>query len=340
MAVKADLSKYKGVWVFAEQAEGVLSVTSLEMVGKGRDLADRLGEKLTCILLGKSVMELADELVAYGADRVLVAEHPELAQYRTELYSKIVCERAQLEKPEILIIGATPVGRDLTPRVSFRLNTGCTADCTELDIDPDARLLVSTRPAFGGNVMATIICPEHRPQMSTVRPGVFHVPARDASRKGEICVIDVDVKPEDIKVKILESTTGEGHCADIQDAEKIIGMGIGASDEASFSAIREIAGLIGAEIGGTRPCVEKTLIEHGVQIGQTGKNIRPELYIACGISGAVQHTTGIANAKFIVAINKDPNAEIFKFANIGIVGDAKPLLQAFSKELKQRLHAQ
>jgi len=336
MAVKADLTKHKGVWVFAEQRDGRLSTTSLEMVGKGRDLADKLGVTLTCILLGKSVKEPAAELIAYGADRVIVAEHPELAEYRTELYTKIICDQAQIEKPEILIIGATPVGRDLTPRLSFRLNTGCTADCTELDIDPEARLLVSTRPAFGGNVMATIICPEHRPQMSTVRPGVFHVPARDASRKGDISAIEVNIKPEDVNVRVLESSVSEGHCADIQDAEKIIGVGIGASDDVSFAAIREIAGLIGAEIGGTRPCVEKALIDHGVQIGQTGKNIRPELYIACGISGAVQHTTGLSNAKFIVAINKDPNAEIFKFANIGIAGDAKPVLQAFAKELKQR----
>jgi electron transfer flavoprotein alpha subunit len=340
MAVKADINKHKGVWVFAEQREGVLSVTSLEMTGKGRELADKLGVSLTCIILGKSVKDAAAELVAYGADRVLVAEHPELAEYRTELYTKVICDHAQVDKPEILIIGATPVGRDLTPRLSFRLNTGCTADCTELDIDPEARLLVSTRPAFGGNVMATIICPEHRPQMSTVRPGVFHVPARNVSRKGEIIQLEVNIKPEDINVRVVESSVSENYCADIQDAEKIIGVGMGASDEASFGSIREVAGLIGAEIGGTRPCVEKHLIEHEVQIGQTGKNIRPELYIACGISGAVQHTTGIANAKYIVAINKDPNAEIFKFANVGIVGDAKPVLQAFAKELKQRHHQQ
>lgn len=340
MAVKADLTKHKGVWVFAEQREGDLSATSLEMVGKGRDLADKLGVTLTCILLGKSVKALASDLIAHGADRVLVAEHPELAEYRTELYTKIICDSAETEKPEILIIGATPVGRDLTPRLSFRLNTGCTADCTELDIDLEAKLMVSTRPAFGGNVMATIICPEHRPQMSTVRPGVFHIPASDASRKGEVSVIDVNIKPEDINVRVVESTVSENYCADIQDAEKIIGVGMGASDDASFAAIREIADLIGAEIGGTRPCVEKHLIEHGVQIGQTGKNIRPELYIACGISGAVQHTTGLTNAKYIVAINKDPNAEIFKLANVGIAGDAKAVLQAFAKELKLRHHAQ
>ncbi|GAB6095014.1 electron transfer flavoprotein subunit alpha/FixB family protein [Desulfatiferula olefinivorans] len=307
---------------------------ALEMLGKGRDLADKLGVDLTAVLLGAAVKPLADDLVAYGADKVIVAEHPELAEYRTELYTKIVCEQADKAKPEVLIIGASPIGRDLTPRVSFRLNTGCTADCTELDIDLDERLLVSTRPAFGGNVMATIICPEHRPQMSTVRPGVFAVPEKKAGRTGEITVVDVTIAPTDINVTVLESSKSDKHGTDIQDAVKIVSVGLGASDDVSFKAIQEIASLIGAEVGGTRPCVEKVLIDHGVQIGQTGKNVRPELYMACGISGAVQHTTGISNAKYVVAINKDPNAEIFKFANVGIAGDAKQILTAIVKEIK------
>ena len=334
MADKADLTKHKGVWVFAEQHDGKLAKISLELLGKGRDLADKLGVQVTSIILGKSVKKLAVDLIAYGADKVLVAEHPELAEYRTELYTNIICEQAFKEKPEILIIGASPIGRDLTPRISFRLNTGCTADCTELDIDLDERLLVSTRPAFGGNVMATILCPEHRPQMSTVRPGVFPVPERDASRSGDVVAVDVTINTADVNVTVVESSKSKKHGADIQDAVKIVSVGMGASDEVSFAAIQEIAELIGAEVGGTRPCVEKVLIDHGVQIGQTGKNVRPELYIACGISGAVQHTTGISNAKYVVAINKDPNAEIFKFANVGIAGDAKQILKAIVKEIK------
>jgi electron transfer flavoprotein alpha subunit len=334
MADKADLTKHKGVWVFAEQQDGKLAKIALEMLGKGRDLADKLGAELTAVLLGASVKSLADDLVAYGADKVIVAEHPELAEYRTELYTKIICEQADKEKPEILIIGASPIGRDLTPRVSFKLNTGCTADCTELDIDLDERLLVSTRPAFGGNVMATILCPEHRPQMSTVRPGVFAVPEKKEGRTGQVTIVDVTIAPSDINVTVLESKKSDKHGTDIQDAVKIVSVGLGASDEFSFKAIQEIAALIGAEVGGTRPCVEKVLIDHGVQIGQTGKNVRPELYMACGISGAVQHTTGISNAKYVVAINKDPNAEIFKFANVGIAGDAKPILAAIVKEIK------
>lgn len=334
MAEKADITKHKGVWVFAEQQDGKLSKISLELLGQGKKLADKLGEQVTSILLGESVKELAQELIAYGADRVIVAEHPELKEYRTELYTDIICAEAVKEKPEILIIGASAIGRDLTPRVSFRLNTGCTADCTELDIDLEKRILVSTRPAFGGNVMATILCPEHRPQMSTVRPGVFQVPEKDESRTGEVVLVDVDIKPEDINVVVLESSKSEKHGADIQDAEKIVSVGVGASDEASFESIKELAELLGAEIGGTRPCVEKVIIDHGVQIGQTGKNVRPELYIACGISGAVQHTTGISNAKYVVAINKDPNAEIYKFANLGIAGDAKQILPAIVKEIR------
>lgn len=334
MADKADLTQYKGVWVFAEQQDGKLAKISLELLGKARDLADKLGEKVACIVLGDSVKNLADDLIAYGADRVIVAEHPELKEYRTELYTKIICDQARIDKPEILIIGASPIGRDLTPRVSFRLHTGCTADCTELDIDPDEKILVSTRPAFGGNVMATIICPEHRPQMSTVRPGVFAVPEKDASRKGEVVTIDVSVNSSDVNVNVVSSSKIKKQGANIQEAVKIVSVGLGASDETSFKAIQEIAGLIGAEIGGTRPCVEKVLIDHGVQIGQTGKNVRPELYMACGISGAVQHTTGISNAKFVVAINKDPNAEIFKFANIGIAGDAKQILTSIVKAIK------
>ena len=335
MAIKANIAEHKNVWVFAEQTNGKLAKVSLEMLGEGRKLADKLGVELVAFLIGDNIKTLAETLVAYGADKVLVAEDPRLKDYRTEFYTDIICRKAVEEKPEILIIGASAIGRDLTPRISFRLNTGCTADCTELNIDEEKRLLVSTRPAFGGNVMATITCPEHRPQMSTVRPGVMSVPEANASRKGEIAEVAVDIKAEDEKVRVLESVEKEHSGIKIEDATKVIGMGIGASDSESMENIKELAALLGAEIGGSRPCVEKKLIEHEVQVGQTGKNIRPELYIPCGISGTVQHTTGISNAKFTVAINKDPNAEIFKFANLGIAGDAKAILPAIVNEVKK-----
>ncbi|MDY0131856.1 MAG: electron transfer flavoprotein subunit alpha/FixB family protein [Desulforegulaceae bacterium] len=335
MATKANIEEHKNVWVFAEQNNGKLAKVSLEMLGEGKKLANKLGVELIAFLIGDNVKTSAETLIAYGADKVYLAEDPELKDYRTELYTDIICNKANEEKPEILIIGASAIGRDLTPRVSFRLNTGCTADCTELDIDEEKRLLISTRPAFGGNVMATIICPDHRPQMSTVRPGVMAVPEADASRKGEIINIPVEIKADQIKVRILESIEKEHEGDKIEDAAKVIGMGIGASDPESVEYIKELAKLLDAKIGGSRPCVEKHLIDHEVQVGQTGKNIRPELYIPCGISGTVQHTTGITNAKYTIAINKDPNAEIFKFANLGIAGDAKVILPAIIKEIQK-----
>lgn len=335
MATKANIEEHKNVWVFAEQNNGKLAKVSLEMIGEGRKLADKLGVELVAFLIGEDVKPLADTLIAYGADRVLLAEDPALKEYRTEFYTDIICKEADAYKPEVLIIGASAIGRDLTPRVSFRLNTGCTADCTELDIDDEKKILVSTRPAFGGNVMATIICPDHRPQMSTVRPGVMVVPEADASRKGEVIEVKVSINPADEKVRVIKSTYKEHAGTKIEDAMKVIGVGIGASDDDSVGYIKELAKLLGAEIGGSRPCVEQHIIEHEVQVGQTGKNIRPELYIPCGISGTVQHTTGISNAKYTVAINRDENAEIFKFANLGIAGDAKSILPAIIKEVKK-----
>ncbi|MGM0417793.1 MAG: electron transfer flavoprotein subunit alpha/FixB family protein [Thermodesulfobacteriota bacterium] len=335
MATKANIAEHKNVWVFAEQNSGKLARVSLEMLGEGRKLADKRGCELVAFLIGDDVKSEAEALIAHGADKVILAQDPELKNYSTELYTDIICKKADEEKPEILIIGASAIGRDLTPRVSFRLNTGCTADCTELDIDEEKELLISTRPAFGGNVMATIICPEHRPQMSTVRPGVMAVPEADKSKKGEIDEISVNIKPEDTKIKLIDSVEKEMHCASIEEAEKIIGVGAGAADDESMGYIKELAKELEAEIGGSRPCVEQKVIEHEVQVGQTGKNIRPELYIPCGISGAVQHTTGITNAKYTIAINKDPNAEIFKFANLGIAGDAKTILPALVKEIRR-----
>lgn len=335
MAIKANIAEHKNVWVFAEQNNGKLARVSLEMLGEGRKLADKLGVELAAFLIGDNVKTVAETLIAYGADKVFLAEDPELKDYRTELYTDIICKKADEEKPEVLIIGASAIGRDLTPKVSFRLNTGCTADCTHLDIDTEKRLLVSTRPAFGGNVMATIICPEHRPQMSTVRPGVMAVPEADASRTGEIISVETDIKPEDIKVRVIDSVEKEHEGGNIEDAEKVIGVGAGAADPDTVESIKELAKVLGAKVGGSRPCVEQKIIEHEVQVGQTGKNIRPELYIPCGISGAVQHTTGITNAKYTVAINKDPNAEIFKFANLGIAGDAKAIIPAIIKEIKK-----
>jgi electron transfer flavoprotein alpha subunit len=335
MASKVDINEYHGVWVFAEQNEGQLAKVSLELLGKGRELAEKLGVELKALLLGKSVEDLAKELISYGADRVIAADDPLLKAYRTDLYTDIISEQVMKEKPEVLIVGASPIGRDLTPRLSFRLNTGCTADCTMLDIDEEERLLVSIRPAFGGNVMATIICPEHRPQMSTVRPGVMPPPERDETRTGQITNLELDLNIEDGKVEVLESVKLRREGVNIQDADKILAIGMGAGDKDTFDMIAELAEFLDAAVAGSRLAVEAGWISHDCQVGQTGKTIRPNLYIACGISGAVQHTAGMSGSKTIIAINDDPKAEIFKFADYGIVGDVKKVIPALMAELEK-----
>ncbi|MBW1897405.1 MAG: electron transfer flavoprotein subunit alpha/FixB family protein [Deltaproteobacteria bacterium] len=328
------MNEWRGVGVFVEQLEGQPARVSLELLGKGRELADTLGVTLTAFLLGESVQNIAKELILYGADEVIVADHPILKDYRTELYTDIISKQVMARKPEVLIVGASPVGRDLAPRLSFRLKAGCTADCTGLDIDEENRLFVSTRPAFGGNVMATIICPEKRPQMSTVRPGVMQMPEKDESRKGRVINLEVDLDEEDVGVKILECTRGKSDAVNIQEAEKIVAIGMGAKDKETFDSIKELAELLDAEVGASRLAVEAGWISHDCQIGQTGKTIRPNLYIGCGISGAVQHTAGMSGSKMIIAINNNPSAEIFKIADYGIVGDIRKTVPAIIAELK------
>jgi len=303
MASNVDINAYRGVWVFVEQTEAQPARVSLELLGKGRELADKLNVELTAFLTGESVGDLAKAIISYGADRVIVADDPMLKDYHTELYTDVISEQAVKEKPEVLIVGASPIGRDLAPRLSFRLNAGCTADCTGLDIEEEQRLFVSTRPAFGGNVMATIICPEHRPQMSTVRPGVMPLPEKDEQRNGQIINLDLHLNKKDVKVEILESVKGESEGVSIQEAEKIVAIGMGAGDEETFDMITELAELLEAEVAATRLAVDAGWISHDFQIGQTGKTVRPRLYIACGISGAVQHTAGMSGSKIIVAIN-------------------------------------
>ena len=336
MNSRIDISEYRGVWVFVEQTDGQPARVSLELLGKGRELADTLGVALTAFLLGESLHDVAKELIFYGADDVIVADHPLLRDYRTELYADIISEQVTARRPEVLIVGASPMGRDLAPRLSFRLNAGCTADCTGLDIDLENRLFVSTRPAFGGNVMATIICPENRPQMATVRPGVMALPETDEGREGQLIELELQLKEEDVNVKVLDSVRGTSEGVNIQDAERIVAAGMGAGDKETFDMITELAELLEAEVGATRFAVEAGWVSHDHQIGQTGKTVRPELYVGCGISGAVQHTAGMSGSKMIVAINKDPNAEIFKIADYGIVGDITKVVPAIISELKTK----
>jgi len=334
MASKIDIDEYRGVWVFVEQTDGQPARVSLELLGRGRELADKLEVELTAFLLGESVQETGQELISYGADEVILADHALLRDYRTELYTNIISREVKVRKPEVLIVGASPIGRDLAPRLSFRLNAGCTADCTGLDIDEESRLFVSTRPAFGGNVMATIICPENRPQMSTVRPGVMVLPEKDEKKEGRTINLDLHLEEEEIKVKILENVKAAGEGVNIEEADRVVAIGMGAEDEETCDMIRDLAQLLDAEVGATRFAMEAGWVSHDHQIGQTGKTVRPDLYIGCGISGAVQHTAGMSGSKMIVAINKDPNAEIFKIADYGIVGDVKEVVPAIISELK------
>jgi electron transfer flavoprotein alpha subunit len=334
MAASIDINEYRGCWVFVEQRQGKPARVSLELLGKGKELAQKLGVDLTAVVLGDALGSLPQELVAYGAERVLVAEAPVLKEHRTELYADVIAGAVLERKPEVLIVGATPIGRDLAPRLSFRLNAGCTADCTGLDIDQENRLFVSTRPAFAGNVVATIICPNHRPQMATVRPGVMPLPEKEAGRSGEVVPLKVQIKEQDVQVKILESVEAASEGGAIEEAERVLCAGMGAADPETFAMIRELAGLLYAEVAATRLAVEAGWLTHDSQVGQTGKTIRPDLYVACGISGAVQHTAGMTGSKLVVAINKDPKAEIFNYADYGIVGDLHKVLPSIIEELK------
>jgi electron transfer flavoprotein alpha subunit len=322
------LNEYRGVLVFAEQIDGKLSRVSLELLGKGRELASALNVELAGILLGSQVKSLAQELICYGADRVFLVDDPKLAHYQTGIYTSVITQQLIEAKPEILLIGATDIGRDLAPRVARRIGTGLTADCTSLAIDKEKRLLLQTKPGYGGNMMFTFICPEHRPQMATVRPGVMQASIRDSSRNGEVINVPVQIEEKDMMVKTLKRVKEARQGVNLEEARIIVAGGKGVGRAEKFSLIHELADVLGAQVGATRDVVDAGWISDGHMVGQTGKTVKPELYIACGISGAVQHVSGIWDSKTIVAINTDPNAEIFKVADFGIVGDLHEVLPA------------
>lgn len=329
-----NLAEYKGVWVFAEQRDGELQKVALQLVGKGRELADTLGVELTAVLLGSEVDDLAKELVAYGADNVLYADSPLLKHYTTDAYTKVIDELIKERKPEILLIGATFIGRDLGPRVAGRVFTGLTADCTGLDIDEKTKNLMMTRPAFGGNLMATIACEKTRPQMSTVRPGVFDALTRDASRTGKVEKIAANVAKGDIRVEVVEVVKSAKDTIDISEADVIVSGGRGLGGPDGFKVLKELADLLGGTIGGSRATIDAGWIDKSYQVGQTGKTVRPGLYVACGISGAIQHLAGMQDSGFIVAINKDENAPIMQVADLAIVGDLYKVVPEFTAQVK------
>ena len=328
------VEEYRNVWVFAEQRDGTLTRVAEQLMSKARDLADVLGSRAEAVLLGHQVEDLCQTLIWQGADRVYLADDPQLAHYRTEPYARVLSNLIRSKKPEIVLFGATVIGRDLAPRVSQRLHTGLTADCTGLDIDESERLLLQTRPAFGGNVMATIACPRHRPQMSTVRPGVMIARPPDKSRTGEIERVPVALEPQDLRVLVRQVVTGTRRRVELENARIIVSGGRGLGNPEGFRLIEELAAAVGGEVGASRAAVDAGWIPQEHQVGQTGKTVHPDLYIACGISGAIQHQAGMKESRFIVAINKDPNAPIFRLADVGIVGDLYKVVPELIKEFR------
>jgi electron transfer flavoprotein alpha subunit len=328
-----SMADYRGVWVFAEQREGELQKVSLELLGEGRKIADKLGVKLTALILGDNINHLADTLGRHGADEVIVAENELLKHYTTDGYTKVICDLANERKPGILFIGATFIGRDLGPRVAARLSTGLTADCTVLDVDVEKADLLATRPAFGGNLMATIACPDHRPQMATVRPGVFSKLA-DEDRNFTIEKIEVELQDSDIRTKIVEIVKEAKDIVDISEANFIVSGGRGVGSKENFAILKELADALGGTVAGSRAAVENEWIERDYQVGQTGKTVRPTIYIACGISGAIQHVAGMQDSDLIIAINKDATAPIMKAADYAIVGDLLKVVPEMTAQVK------
>ncbi|EET88246.1 Electron transfer flavoprotein alpha/beta-subunit, partial [Clostridium carboxidivorans P7] len=329
-----NIADYKGVWVFAEQRDGKLQKVSLELLGKGRELADKLGVELTAILLGSDIDDIAKELVAYGADTVLYADSKLLKHFTTDGYTKVIYDLVKKLKPEALLVGATFIGRDLGPRIAARLSTGLTADCTGLDIDSETRHLQMTRPAFGGNLMATIECAANRPQMSTVRPGVFEKLQKDVSRTGKIEKINADIVEDDIRTKVIEVIKSAKDVVDIGEAKVIVSGGRGIGSKEGFEMLKELASVLDGTVAGSRAAIENGWLDKAYQVGQTGKTVRPNLYIACGISGAIQHLAGMQDSDYIIAINRDADAAIMKVADIGLVGDYKKIIPELIDQIK------
>lgn len=329
-----DKSNFKDVYVFIEQRDGKVQNVALELLGKARELADALGEKVVAVMPGYKFTDQAELCIAHGADKVLVIDEPELEIYVTEPYAQAIYQVIEAKKPAVVLFGATTIGRDLGPRLSARVETGLTADCTGLDINED-RDLMMTRPAFGGNLMATIVCREHRPQMSTVRPGVMRMLAADASRKGEIENFTPNFDRSKFRVKVIETVKEEKTLIDITEANVLVSGGRGVGTEGGFEKLRDLAEVLEAEVSSSRAMVDAGVMDHARQVGQTGKTVRPDLYIACGISGAIQHLAGMEDSECIIAINKDKFAPIFSVADVGIVGDLHKVLPLLTARLKK-----
>ena len=335
-AVQVDLGEWSGIMIFAEYRHGKVVPVSFELLGIGRELADQQKVTLSAVLLGSGLGDAARDLVSYGADIVYQVDDPALEYFTDEIFGNILEDVVREQKPEVVLAGATAIGRSFIPLVATSLATGLTADCTQLAIRPDDGVLLQTRPAFGGNIMATIECPFTRPQMSTVRPRVMKAVQQDLKRKGEI--INYQPQPERLqsKVKVLRSVLEEQDQVNITEGEIIVSGGRGLDNEKGFELIKQLADAVGGAVGASRAAVDSEWIAYPHQVGQTGKTVNPKLYIACGISGAIQHVVGMQSSETIVAINKDPHASIFDVATYGIVGDLFEVVPKLIEKIKER----
>ena len=345
-----NLEEYKGVYVFAQQVDNELSSIAFELIGKGKDLAADLGTEVTAVLIGSDVKGLADELAAYGADKVIVVDDPELKEYRTEPYTHALASVIDTYKPEIVLVGATAIGRDLGPKVSARVKTGLTADCTVLEIgdfplnplpnqEQKHNQLLMTRPAFGGNTIATIACPNTRPQMATVRPGVMQKREKIEGAKAVVEEFNPGFTPNNQYVEILKVVKAVNDVADIMDAKILVSGGRGVGSAENFKLLEDLAEVLGGTVSCSRAVVDSGWKPRDLQVGQTGKTVRPNVYFAIGISGAIQHVAGMEESDIIIAINKDETAPIFDVADYGLVGDLNKILPQLTASLKAEMAA-
>lgn len=338
VVIKMNIQDYKGVYVFIQQVDNKVAGVSHELLGKAKELAAKMETEVTAVLLGSNVSGLCKDLAAYGADKIVMVDNRDLELYSTKPYAYAVCKVIEKYKPAVVLYGATAIGRDLAPRVAARVRTGLTADCTKLDVaDDGTKNLRMTRPAFGGNIMATIICPEYRPQMATVRPGVMQKikPIEGASVPVDNYAVEIPASEKD--VQILDVVKKESHKMDIQDAKILVSGGRGMGCPENFKMLQECADALGGTVSSSRACVDAGWVEKDIQVGQTGKTVRPNLYLACGISGAIQHLAGMEESDVIIAVNKDETAPIFEVADYGVVGDATKIIPLFTEEVKKAM---
>lgn len=332
-----NIKDYKGIWIFAEQKNGKVQSVSYELLGKAQELAKKLNCQVSAVLIGNNLSDQLEKLIRHGADNIYLTQAPEIANFQDEPYTNILVKLIEKYKPEILLCGATAIGRSLIARVAIKIKAGLTADCTGLDIDPEKKILLQTRPAFGGNIMATIISPNFRPQMATVRHKVMQPIPPDKNRKGKIIEENFDSALYASRTKLIDIVEEIETLVNITEADIIVSGGRGMREAKNFKLLEDLAHVLGAAVGASRAAVDAEWLPYSHQVGQTGRTVAPKIYFACGISGQIQHLVGMSSSKIIIAINKDPEAPIFKYATYGIVGDIFQIIPALTKIFKEKL---